>query len=425
MKSILFLFTKKFPYGIQETYLFDELPYLSNSFKEIIIVPHDEFEYRETENRIRNTYSNIIVFPINNKLVSLNGFDERVHREWTAYSILLYELFFASDKLNHLKHFFQLIGQLRHLYSSAVALKEFICNSRYNHTQILFYNYWLHRGVIISGIFNKISRMSPVKVIARAHSFDVYHHDWFRYLSIPNNLFLPFQRWKLKHVCRVYPISEHGHKYLLKKFYFLKSNCKVSRLGVRLVTKKKDFVYTNENLLWVTCSWGTANKRLYLVPEIMRNMKTRIRWVHLGGADYDQIKEINERVKKYNLTDWVTIYSPLPRHEVLNFYSNNQIDLFLNLSLAEGIPVALMEAAVFGIPLLATNVVGTSEIVNNENGFLVEVNFCPKEVAEKLNTFFADSQAVNRKRQASYQTFENMYNADRNYPEFINELRYY
>ena len=34
----------------------------------------------------------------------------------------------------------------------------------------------------------------------------------------------------------------------------------------------------------------------------------------------------------------------------------NDFDLFVNMSLSEGIPVSIMEAISFGIPIIATNV---------------------------------------------------------------------
>lgn len=421
MKNILFLFTKKFPYGIQETYLFDELPYLSASFKEVIIIPHDEFEYNNAENRIDKKYSNIKIFGINAHHNSLKLI-EYVNREVLIHSIFLNELFSVGERWNHVKRFFTLTGQLRHLYSSAAAVKKFIDDNDFNTGEIIIYNYWLHRGVIISGILNKILRR-PIRVVARAHSFDLYHSDWFNYLNIPNDLFLPFQRWKLKHIDKLYPVSEHGNKHLLRKFPFLNGKTKISRLGGKYISKMSEYASKNDELLFVTCSWGNANKRLYLVPEIIGRMKAKVKWVHFGGADPQQMEEINKRIKKYNLAGSVTLHPRTLHEEILKFYAGNQVDLFLNLSLAEGIPVALMEAASFGIPMVATNTVGNPEIVNEENGFLIEVNFDPEEIAKKLDGFFADLDGVKKKRQASYKTFETLYSADKNYPEFINEIK--
>ena len=49
----------------------------------------------------------------------------------------------------------------------------------------------------------------------------------------------------------------------------------------------------------------------------------------------------------------------------------NDFDLFVNMSLSEGIPVSIMEAISFGIPIIATNVGGNAEIVNDETGVLI------------------------------------------------------
>ena len=48
---------------------------------------------------------------------------------------------------------------------------------------------------------------------------------------------------------------------------------------------------------------------------------------------------------------------------MLDYYKNNIIDIFINLSASEGIPVSIMDAISFGIPCIATNVGGTGEIV--------------------------------------------------------------
>lgn len=50
----------------------------------------------------------------------------------------------------------------------------------------------------------------------------------------------------------------------------------------------------------------------------------------------------------------------------------SRADVFVLPSLAEGVPIVLMEAMAAGVPVVATNVGGTSElVVDGENGFLV------------------------------------------------------
>ena len=52
------------------------------------------------------------------------------------------------------------------------------------------------------------------------------------------------------------------------------------------------------------------------------------------------------------------------------------------------LPVSVMEAMSFGIPVLATDVGGTSEIVKDGcNGFLLNADFTAEEFKEKIMSF--------------------------------------
>ena len=82
-----------------------------------------------------------------------------------------------------------------------------------------------------------------------------------------------------------------------------------------------------------------------------------------------------------------------------------------------------MEAMSFGIPVIATDVGGTREVVNNENGILLEANPHPREVARNLNDFISLNQNEKRtKRRAAYETWKDNYSAKSNYNEFIDQI---
>ena len=52
-------------------------------------------------------------------------------------------------------------------------------------------------------------------------------------------------------------------------------------------------------------------------------------------------------------------------------------DIFVNPSYAEGLPTSVLEAGSLGVPIIATDVGGTREIIDDEkNGFLIK----PKDV---------------------------------------------
>ncbi len=79
-----------------------------------------------------------------------------------------------------------------------------------------------------------------------------------------------------------------------------------------------------------------------------------------------------------------------------------------------------MEAQSAGIPVLATAVGGTPEIVNNENGILVDKDENDEIIAQKIKVYF-DLPEVEKqqKRKQSYQNWNVNYNAEKNYITFL------
>ena len=105
--------------------------------------------------------------------------------------------------------------------------------------------------------------------------------------------------------------------------------------------------------------------------------------------------------------------------KILEYYSQNYVDLFINVSDNEGIPVSIMEAMSAGIPVVATDVGGTSEIVNEKNGYLIDVDFDPKKVAEIIDKYLNSSLVAQEEfRYEAYNTWKRNYDAASNYSNF-------
>ena len=108
----------------------------------------------------------------------------------------------------------------------------------------------------------------------------------------------------------------------------------------------------------------------------------------------------------------------------MEFYRNNAINLFINLSDSEGIPVSIMEAMSFGIPCIATNVGGTSEIVvNGINGYLID-DEDDEYIAGKVDSIATmNAEGYRQLRDAARNTWEQKFNAKKNYRVFIEEIK--
>ncbi len=110
--------------------------------------------------------------------------------------------------------------------------------------------------------------------------------------------------------------------------------------------------------------------------------------------------------------------------ELMDFYARTPVDCFVNTSSSEGLPVSIMEACSFGIPVLATDVGGTSEIVREgKNGFLLKPDFAPGELAQRIRELIRMPQSEKQAlRGASRQIWQDNFCSETNYRKFARAL---
>lgn len=103
----------------------------------------------------------------------------------------------------------------------------------------------------------------------------------------------------------------------------------------------------------------------------------------------------------------------------LGFLNEDQImselqisDLFVLPSFVEGVPVSVMEAMAVGVPVIATNVGGTSELVGSETGILVRPAD-PKALAEAIGRMIDDYEFRKRVSALGRQKVEAEFDVDK------------
>lgn len=93
--------------------------------------------------------------------------------------------------------------------------------------------------------------------------------------------------------------------------------------------------------------------------------------------------ELETQAATLNIQDRVTFFGWQEEAAVKEFY--RKADLFVLSSLDEGMPLVVLEAMAMGLPIVATDVSGTQELVRSgENGYLVPV----KDVDALTSTLF-------------------------------------
>ena len=159
--------------------------------------------------------------------------------------------------------------------------------------------------------------------------------------------------------------------------------------------------------------------------DILSFIKFPVKWIHHGNKG-DNEKVFYEKLKQLSSNVEFILHERKENYgDVLQFFKQNHFNLFVLLSSIEGLPVSLIEAMSFGIPLLATDVGGVSEVINENNGILIECDFKPNQVAEKITQFLQSEKNTPTFRKKVRTDWENRFSATKNYENFyLNLINY-
>ena len=152
-----------------------------------------------------------------------------------------------------------------------------------------------------------------------------------------------------------------------------------------------------------------------------RNPERQIHWTHLGdGAQRTVIEALAQAALPPNVS-W-QIAGHIPNWKVLAYYEKNPVDVFVNVSESEGVPVAMMEAQSRGVGIVATAVGGVPEIVVPGSGVLLEASAAPGDLATGLQHVCEDAEGSRLLRSGARRSWQVRYDAATNYGIFVDVL---
>lgn len=395
-RNEIYLFTENFPYGLGEAFLNSEMPFLANTFEEVHIIPlWKNGEMRTIPKKIVVEQPLLGFKPKGNPRLVLKGLF------CLSPFFFAIPLFFKEKAWKEKKRFWDFMTSfllIRAAYSSLHI--KFDKNA-------LLYSYW---GDKLALLLPFLKKKYGVNCIARFHRTDLYEEACGGYK--------PFRRWLFKDLDVAMPISEDGKRYLLERYgAYAPKHIEVHRLGVfdhGLNPLGDDDVFQI-----VSCSYIIPVKRVAFLAKAIGKLGFSVRWVHIGDGELRD--EVEKEISRFPGHVSGTLLGAMPNSEVLDFYLNHHIDLFVNVSESEGVPVSIMEAFSFGIPVIATNVGGVSEIVDDAVGKLLQADVTEQELLDAiLEISNRDKAAI---RHNARKRWEDKCDAQRNYSLFCEFLK--
>lgn len=242
------------------------------------------------------------------------------------------------------------------------------------------YSFWaMGIGMLVPWIRPRVGSVN-----LRLHRYDLYENE---------SGYLPFRPSLFRRSNRILAISEESRRYLMETYpqENLAEKIMVRRLGSAAPLEaptRAPLAGVQESVLTiVSCSNVIAVKRVVRILDALEKLpgETPVRWIHFGGgALEEELRNRAAAVDKVGLT--IEIRGATPHEEILEYYRTHDVAVLVNVSASEGVPVSIMEAISHDIPVIATDVGGTAEIVGEDlgTGKLISADFRDEDLVAAI-----------------------------------------
>lgn len=408
MPKKLFIITSSFPYLPGEQFIEDEVIHWANSeFSSVTIFPCS------ADGSPRPIPNNVDVDLSLSKDKKL----QKILWLFPAFfsTIFLKEVIWLTKKRKiNINNLYQALKECSTTKRRKKKLESIIKKEK---NEVVLYFYWntapSYAGCMLKKCFDNI------KVISRAHRFDLYEER-------RKNGYIPLKRQFSNTYDKVFFLSEEGLYYYKTHYGIDTRKTSISPLGVP-VPDEYSQKSTDNFFHVVSLSFCVPVKRIDKIIDAIgffsqNNDQTKIKWTHIGDGELKN--NLEDKAKKVLANKENVSFSfmgAIPNNEAKNFFLEENVDVFLNTSESEGIPVSIMEAMSAGVPSIAPDVGGVSHLVNDSNGRLMRASPSSIEVCEALESVYL-SPHRDTMREKAKKKIRDEFSSNKNYKDFMNEI---
>jgi Glycosyltransferase len=230
----------------------------------------------------------------------------------------------------------------------------------------------IHCHTPVAGILTRLAarkaRKNGTKVIYTAHGFHFYKGapliNWL--------IYYPIEKWLSKYTDVLITINKEDFAKAKKSFQAMKIiyipgvGIDIERfynLNIDISVKRQELMVPND--AYVILSIGELSKRKNhetAIKAIAKLKNLNIFYIICGEGPLENY--LSKLIIKLELQEKVKLLGF--RHDINEICQS--ADIFVFPSIQEGLPVSVMEAMAVGLPCVATNIRGTSDLIKNKKG---------------------------------------------------------
>lgn len=296
-----------------------------------------------------------------------------------------------------------------------------ICNrisqiSQNGNIPYLIYSFWSGPEVLAC------TMLQNKKIIcARAHGYDLYEER-------TDTCYQPFKMVMDRRIDLMLFISVQGMNYYISK-YATESMCKyvVSYLGSHGRRETAYYITLGDTIELLSISAAAPVKRLDIIVKALSVLDPdiKVHWTHIGdGEEMNAIRSLAEESLSNRNNISYSFLGFLDHEAAMNYLDSNDFHVLINTSSSEGLPVSMMEALSFSIPIIGTDVGGVNEIIDGTNGILLPNAANARDYAAAIELIAKlDNASYRELRKSAYEKWLNCFNADTNYNAMIEQIK--
>lgn len=274
-----------------------------------------------------------------------------------------------------------------------------------------FYSFWFYDCIYLAWMRKK---GWIEKAITRAHGGDLFEERG----SLSGKVL--FRNFQSSYLDKILSVSQTGTEYLQSKYPKHKHKIQTAYLGSPYNIFLNP-INAGDRFVIVSCANIRNIKRIHKIAEFLQYIDFPLTWYHIGDENLEDqndptipIYVENKKKLKSKMNIQFVPKGKMSNIEILRFYKEIPINLFVSLSEAEGVPVSMMEAISFGIPILSTDVGGCNEIVTKKTGVLIPLQTEMKEISRNVTDFKNSEKNSQAFRKGVREFWENHFDANKN-----------
>lgn len=394
--------TAQVPYGQGETFIIDEMLAIKEVGINLLIIPRTPIKkvfHREAQSLLSDT----IWLPLLN---------------FKIIFIFLISLFIKPYLLKILISIIWASRNFRILFKNLAVIPKSVFIANFLQIKGITHIH-AHWGSTTATMAYIVSRLSGIPWSITLHRWDIKENNMLKE--------------KAKSVKFIRCISENGKAELLRIIGTdFKDKIKVIHMGVRIpsnvgeIYKDKKYlkIVTPANLLPVKGHRYLIEACSILVEECIKNFKC----IFYGEGGIR--KELEELIERKSLNDYIEMFGLIPHEKLIKMYRNNEVHIVILPSINtesgehEGIPVSLIEAMAYSIPVISTNTGGIPELLSEDAGVMIEEKN-PKQLAMAILKLIENRKSREKIGKQGRKRIFKEFNIQKNIKKLLELFEYY